>query len=227
MELEIYPNNPRMSLSARIRNETSDVHDAAERSTFMTSLLRGDGELPVSTYLQLLAQYLPIYTALEQVAVSQRADPTIAALADPALDRQAAIEADLVALGGPSWADAVAVTPAASAYADRIRTVADWPGGFVAHHYVRYLGDLSGGQIIRRILRRRFGQTDDRGLSFYVFDGLVDGGVEFKKQYRQLLDSVPFDSDEADRVVAEARVAFSYNVEILDLLEPHLGSLAH
>ena len=103
-------------------------------------------------------------------------------------------------------------------------TCFDWPGGFVAHHYVRYLGDLSGGQIIRRVLERVYGFADrfpdgppHAGVRFFVFDHL-DNGVQFKKRYRALLDAAPWDDAERGRVIDEAILAFRLNAAVFDSL---------
>lgn len=226
MQVEGYPNNtPRIPLSARLREGTADVHDAAERSRFMTALLGDETPLALDSYVQLLGQYLPIYTALERAAATHRHAPEIATLAPAALDRAAAVIADLVALGGTDWATKVTITSATTDYVARIEAATAWPGGFVAHHYVRYLGDLSGGQIIRRILRRRLGQDDDRGLSFYVFDQ-IDNGVQFKKAYREQLDAVAWSDADVERIVGEARAAFELNLGVFVSLEPSADALA-
>lgn len=205
------------TFSERLREATADVHDAAERSAFMGRVV--DGEITVPEYARLLRQYHAIYQPLEEAAIVMRADPVASQFATPGLDRLAWIEADLDVLAGPDWAGDLPVAPATERYADRIREVCfDWPGGFVAHHYVRYLGDLSGGQILRRILRRTFGIDDDRGLSFYVFDQ-IDNGVQLKKRYREALDGAPWDDDEQDRIAAEAVGAFNLNIGMFAALD--------
>lgn len=42
----------------------------------------------------------------------------------------------------------------------------------LAHAYVRYLGDLSGGQFIRRRIAKAYGLEDSAGVSFYDFKKL-------------------------------------------------------
>ena len=206
------------SFSARLREATAEVHDAAERSAFMTALMNGG--VPLSGYVQLIAQYLPIYRALESAAEAMRDDPVAGPFALRELDRRFALEADLVTLAGPDWSRHVEVAPATQAYVARIEEVcSDWAGGFVAHHYVRYLGDLSGGQIVRRILRRIYDLDDDRGLSFYVFDQ-IDNSVAVKKRYRTLLDDSPWSPEEQDRIAAEATLAFDLNVGVFAALAP-------
>ncbi|MBK0296324.1 biliverdin-producing heme oxygenase, partial [Bacillus sp. S34] len=69
----------------------------------------------------------------------------------------------------------------------RPEVAAEWPGGFVAHHYTRYLGDLSGGQMIGRMLAEQFG-FETNGILFYIFDQVADPSA-FKDTYRAQLDA--------------------------------------
>ena len=64
-------------------------------------------------------------------------------------------------------------------YTSRLRALASArdPAPLLAHAYVRYLGDLSGGQVIRRRVARAYGLEDDggAGVSFYEFAKLGGG----------------------------------------------------
>jgi heme oxygenase len=61
-------------------------------------------------------------------------------------------------------------------YVSRIEELAGAadPSPLLAHSYVRYLGDLSGGQIIRHMIGKAYGLDVDAGLglSFYAFKSL-------------------------------------------------------
>jgi len=64
-----------------------------------------------------------------------------------------------------------------AAYICRLRKIADSadPSPLLAHAYVRYMGDLSGGQIIRRRLAKAYGlelSNAGSGLDFYDFKEL-------------------------------------------------------
>ncbi len=64
-------------------------------------------------------------------------------------------------------------------YTERLQHLADTEGDvprLLAHAYVRYLGDLSGGQFIRRRIVKAYGLQDGAGVSFYEFKQL--GGTE-------------------------------------------------
>ncbi|KAF7314595.1 hypothetical protein MKEN_00933000 [Mycena kentingensis (nom. inval.)] len=65
--------------------------------------------------------------------------------------------------------------PALQEYVDRIEEISNSadPAPLLAHSYVRYLGDLSGGQQIQRALAKAYGlSVGGAGLSFYAFKEL-------------------------------------------------------
>jgi hypothetical protein len=71
----------------------------------------------------------------------------------------------------------------------------------VAHHYTRYLGDLSGGQAIGRIIGREFGLDGGVGTAFYSFSEVPKPKL-YKDAYRARLDALPLDDVQRARVLA-------------------------
>jgi heme oxygenase len=214
------------TFSVLIRTRTWEEHEAAERAPFVQDLL--GGRLPLRDYARLVTQHRAIYAMLE-AAVAANGDDRIRPFLAPELARSQALEADQTFLADLVGEPPPALLEATRAYCDRLREVCfDWSGGLLAHHYVRYLGDLSGGQVIGRILRRVYGFADDRGTEFYRFDGIASP-KGFKERYRDLLDALPVDPGERDRIIAEASVAFALNAELFYELAPLpiLASQAH
>ncbi len=201
--------------SQLVRERTRSAHEAAESSPFITELLGGSGTR--EHYVALMEQQYFVYQALEAVADVMMKDPVVAAFAHPALTRMPAIEADLEFLIGPDWFDRVAPLDATRAYVDLIYAISGWAGGFVAHHYTRYLGDLSGGQVIRTLLQRRFG-FETNGVGFYLFAGIAKP-KDFKDTYRAQLDAVDWDAEERERVLAEVNRAFELNRGVFAALD--------
>jgi heme oxygenase len=146
-----------------------------------------------------------------------RLDADAAAFITPQLTRLPALEADLLYLLGDDWRESIAPLPTTVRYVERIRSVAStWSGGFIAHHYTRYLGDLSGGQIIRTLMQRQFG-FETNGVGFYLFDQIAKP-KEFKDVYRSQLDSVDWSEEERERVIDEVMIAYRFNTDLfLDL----------
>ena len=170
----------------RIKTETDAAHRATEQSRFVGDLLAG--KLTKEGYAALLAQTYLVYEVLERAGRTHVADPIAAPFIAPELVRLPALAADLEFLLGPNWRDELVALPATAAYVARLEEVAfDWPADFVAHHYLRYMGDLSGGQIIRRMLERAYGYETD-GLRFYIFDQIAKPKL-FKDDYRAKLDA--------------------------------------
>jgi heme oxygenase len=124
-----------------------------------------------------------------------------------------ALTADLEFLLGTDWKAHIAPLSVTRRYTQRIREVAaDWPAGYVAHHYTRYLGDLSGGQYIAKVMARRFG-LGTNGIGFYLFDQIADP-AEFKNSYRAELDAAAWSNDERERVIDEVMVAYTFNTDM-------------
>jgi len=60
--------------------------------------------------------------------------------------------------------------PAFQAYISRLtRIIEDDPRRLLAHSYIRYMGDLSGGQIMKWNIRKAYGLLNNQGTKFYDF----------------------------------------------------------
>ncbi|GLZ40471.1 biliverdin-producing heme oxygenase [Actinokineospora sp. NBRC 105648] len=213
------PQHP-AGFAAELRGATRAEHEHAERSVFVSALL--DGQLPRESYAALLGQSLLFYTVLEEAAETWRPDPVAGRFVLDALHRRDVLAADLAWLLGPDWRASVHPLAATRAYVERLREVCFTSrSAFVAHHYTRYLGDLSGGQIIRRRLHDAYGLDTD-GVRFYTFDG-IPKAKPFRDIYRELLDGSPWTEGERENLVAEANVAFRLNRAVFDDLAVAAG----
>jgi heme oxygenase len=205
------------SFSTLIRTASHEAHVEAETSTFMSDLL--GGRLGAEAYARYTEQLWFVYDALEGGAGRLASDPVAGPFVQPELFRLAALERDLAHLRGPGWRTGLTALPATEAYAARVRECAGrWPAGYIAHHYTRYLGDLSGGQIIRDRAERTWGfERKGDGVRFYVFEDIANPAA-FKRGYRQLLDTVHADDLEKQRIVAECKRAFALNTAVFRAL---------
>ncbi|HEU5150216.1 MAG TPA: biliverdin-producing heme oxygenase [Iamia sp.] len=199
--------------STTLRERTMVDHGDAEGSTLMRDLVAGT--LERDRLGTMLGQHLLVYRALEATGRALADDPVVAPFLLPGLERTEALEDDVRLLLGPDAATTVTALPGTAEYVARIEAVGAWAGGFVAHHYTRYLGDLSGGQHIRRIVERAY---PDLPIRFYTFEGVASPKA-LKDRYRQLLDEAPWSPVEQDRVVAEVREAYRLNQAMFSSLE--------
>lgn len=198
-------------LSALIRERSKSAHSSSEGANFMSDLLKGDGTR--EDYIALVAQHYFMYEALEAATERMRHDAVASAFISEQLTRMPALETDLEFLLGENWRDQIEPLPATRRYVDRINQVGKaWVGGYVAHHYTRYLGDLSGGQWIAKVMARQFG-FETNGIGFYVFNDIADPAA-FKDVYREQLDAVAWDDAEKERVIEEVLVAYQFNTDV-------------
>ena len=190
---------------------TKALHLEAERTGIIRDLLRGEASR--DDYALLLRNLLPAYQAMEHGLEHHRGSAILKTLANYRLDRAPAIESDLAALCGTRWSHDIPLLPAGEIYASRITQAAKGNGAkLIAHAYTRYLGDLSGGQILQRLLARTL-ELRPTELSFYDFPGLSDLDA-LKADYRKALDQAGALAGDPDAVVEEGAVAFLLNIDL-------------
>lgn len=200
---------------------TRELHVEAERSGIIRDLLRGEASR--EAYVLLIRNLLPAYQALEQGLAHHRGSPALDRLIDFQLDRAPALEADLVALCGPRWSQGIPLLAAGDSYARRIAKAAEGDGSrLIAHAYTRYLGDLSGGQILQRLLTRSLGLRPSE-LSFFDFSRFSDLDA-LKTEYRQALDGTGALVTDPQMVIEEAAIAFSLNIDLSCAVKAMLSS---
>ncbi|MEZ5930931.1 MAG: biliverdin-producing heme oxygenase [Alphaproteobacteria bacterium] len=198
-------------LAERLRQATEALHLEAERSGFVRDILRKRAS--PGGYGLFLRNLEPAYAALER-GLSQHADhPGLDGFDWPPLFRLQAITDDLATLADGSWQDAYALLPEATAYAGRIEQLqSEAPLRLLGHAYVRYIGDLSGGQIVKAILLKAPGLPADR-LRFYDFDDIADSEA-FKQRFRDQLDHVGEMAIDSEAMIQEALIAFRLNIDL-------------
>ncbi|QWC84697.1 biliverdin-producing heme oxygenase [Nocardioidaceae bacterium] len=207
-------------LAARLRQATATAHRTAESTGWAATL--ATGRVRRATYAAYLAALTEIYAALEDAVAAHVSHPAIAVVHDPGLQRLSALRADLARWGEP--AETPAVRAATIAYVDRLEHVArSAPHRLLAHHYVRYLGDLSGGQVVASALRT----AGHDGVAFYDFSAVAESTrhgrpstVPFLRRYREGLDAAALRAREADEVVEEAVRAFDLTTQLFLALDP-------
>ena len=211
-----------LALASQLREGTKKAHTMAENTGFVSCFLKG--VVDKSSYRKLVADLYFVYTAMEEevrrLVLEQH--PVVSLISYPELNRRESLEQDLKFYFGSEWLTILQPTNSAKAYVERIHQVAkESPELLVGHHYTRYIGDLSGGQILKNIAQKAMNLSDHDGLRFYEFD-LIQDEKAFKKKYSSTLDSLPINQQTADLIIEEANKAFKFNMAIFKELEGNL-----
>ena len=205
-----------MSLSIALKEGTKESHSAAENTKFVASFLRG--VVDYEEYRKLLTNFYYVYDTMEQ-RIRETEDPMVQAVRSENLERKEGIERDLEYYYGAEWRDKQIPSDACNKYCARINEVAEEnPYLLVAHHYTRYIGDLSGGKILKEITARVLKPPVGKGLDFYEFPSIPDAKL-FKQNYRAILDNLGADSAQETAIIAEANYAFQLNMFMFDEIQ--------
>lgn len=208
----------RKALGPRVRKlhlRIGQAHHQAEGMAFSRALLEGCAT-PVQL-AALLRALLPVYALLEQEAPALAAALGASALPWSALARTTALRHDLAIL---STLPATPASPAAAAWLERIQWLArQAPHRLLAHVYVRYGGDLSGGQLLAReanAILRRHGLP---ALNFWAFERDL---LALKEALHDGFEQLRLSPAAEEELLEEAELAFRASQRLL----AELASLA-
>lgn len=166
----------------------------------------------------------PVLRALEEESEKHKDHELFKAVHFPnELGRLQSLEEDMEFYFGSEWRQ-VPMSDATKSYVNRIHKVADKdPSLLIAHHYTRYLGDLSGGQILRKMAIKAMDlPSTGEGVKFYVFENIPDA-KKFKMMYRSCLDGLRLDKMKADEIVKEANYVFLLNIYLFQEIDTLAG----
>jgi heme oxygenase (biliverdin-producing, ferredoxin) len=146
------------------------------------------------------------------------AHPAVAAVLMPPLFRTATIEADLLDLTDSQTPTSADLCPATKDYVERLELLAAQnPSLLVAHAYVRFLGDLNGGQALQRVVSKSLKLQSGTGTAFYDFGGR-ENCQRLIQQFKQGLTSIVAPIAVLNELVAEAVSAFERHGQLFSEL---------
>ncbi len=210
-----------LTLLEMLREKTEALHTKAERTGFIVDILKG--RVSPADYALFLRSLLPAYRALENALARHGETSLLGPIVRPELNRSAAIEADLRQLVPDTAIADIALLPEARAYEKAVVEAGQGDGArLVAHAYARYLGDLSGGQILKRLLMKSPGLPPE-ALSFYDFPAISDHAA-FKAEYRGAIIAIGDRIDDPEAVAEEGARAFELNIALSLALQARIGA---
>ncbi|KAI7868706.1 hypothetical protein BDF14DRAFT_1966195 [Spinellus fusiger] len=232
-------------LAGAMREGTKAIHRAAEQSVFTKKFIKGD--ITIDEYGRYIQCLYYVYSAMEELLDKYKDCPEVKAVHFPKelnrthvlrngnLDykkkqRKSQIQSflDIEHYYGKErlaqLTDIKNMTPAVKEYVDSMVVACKLnPALMIAYSYTRYLGDLSGGQILAGRLKKHVLGLDEKdslwdstkGVEFYYFDNIGNQN-EFKATYRDCLDSVKVTQKVKDLIVEESLKCFALNIAVFD-----------
>ncbi|KAI7898656.1 heme oxygenase-domain-containing protein [Cokeromyces recurvatus] len=217
-------------LASAMKEGTKVVHSLAENSIFTKRFL--NGTITKAEYGRYINSLYYVYKTMEDLLYQHRENPTVKMVYFPhELNRVTSLIKDLEHYYGrdrvAELIDFKNVTPAVKDYIKTLHTAAERnPSLLIAHSYVRYLGDLSGGQILAKRLKKHVLNLDvtdlawdsSEGLEFYNFRN-IENHAEFKNVYRSRLDNAHVTQSTKESIIAEAIYSFELNIALFDEIQ--------
>ncbi|XP_067162214.1 heme oxygenase 2 [Apteryx mantelli] len=206
-------------LSELLKEGTKESHDRAENTQFVKDFLKG--RIKKELFKLATAALYFTYSALEEEMDRNKDNPVFAPLYFPLeLHRREALVKDMEYFYGEDWKEKIQCSEATQHYVDRIHHVGQHePELLVAHAYTRYMGDLSGGQVLKKVAQRALKlPSTEEGIQFYMFEN-ISNAQQFKQLYRARMNALDLDKNTKERIVEEANRAFRFNMQVFDELD--------
>ena len=192
----------------RLHARIGKAHHQAEGMGFSRALLAGEATpLQLAALLRALA---PAYALLEREAPALAGALGATALPWAELARSGALERDLAELAS---LPATSASPAGLSWLERLRLLArQQPHRLLAHVYVRYGGDLSGGQQLAPQANASLERSGLPPLGFWVFERPIP---ELKAALHDGFEQLDLSEAEDDELLEEAETAFLLTQRLL------------
>ena len=208
------------NLAQQLREGTTKSHSMAENVSFVKSFL--GGVVDKASYRKLVANLFFVYVAIEEELENNKNHHILSSLYFPELNRRLSLIEDLNYYYGHNWENEIKPSSATQIYVNRIHDIGNnQPELLIAHAYTRYMGDLSGGQILKKIAKNAMDLPEEQGTAFYNFID-IENDNEFKRIYRETLNSLPLTDLQIKQIIAEANTAFNLNMKVFQELNSNL-----
>jgi heme oxygenase len=192
----------------RLHNRIGQAHHQAEAMGLSRALL--EGQAAPRQLAALLRALAPAYALLDELAPAAAAGLGATDLPWSDLARTAALEHDLALVATvPATPD----SPAAAAWCARLTGLAGQaPHRLLAHAYVRYGGDLSGGQQLAHQANAIMAYMDLPALSFWSFSR---PSIDLKEALHGGIERLLLSAKEEEELMDEAQAAFAASQALL------------
>lgn len=207
---------PFHDLADQLKTATEQYHKHAERTGIVNDILRR--QVSRQAYILYIRNLYPIYAELERAANPSIDKFKITPFLNIRIKRSEALFQDLSNLSGNNdWHDLPLLQSSLDYHAHIEYLRKHNPISLLGHIYVRYLGDMNGGQVLHRLLSETLALSDE-ALNFYQYPDIHEIS-SFRQAYRDLFNSVKLNTLERKDIIETAIKAFKFNIDISESIK--------
>ena len=201
-------------LADQLKTATAQHHRRAEQTGIVNDILKK--RISRQAYTLYIRNLYPIYASLEKPF-----EPALAPLEilmpffGNVIMRSAPLAQDLCYLTGRKDWQNLPLLQSSLAYSNHIDYLRQHdPVLLLGHIYVRYLGDMNGGQVLHGLLGKSL-RLADESLNFYQYPAIHEIS-SFRRAYRERFNAAKLSTDQRRKIIATAIKAFEFNIDLSD-----------
>lgn len=200
------------NLADQMKTATAPYHRRAEQTGIVRDILKK--QVSQEAYILYIRNLYLIYTGLEK-PLNPRSEgfKIISPFINRMIKRSEPLAQDLYNLSGNNTWQNLPLLQSSLSYRkdiDQLRT--DEPVALLGHIYVRYLGDMNGGQVLHKLLSGSL-KLPEEALNFYQYPAIHEI-VSFRQDYRDLFNAAKLNAYQRRKVIETAIRAFEFNISL-------------
>ncbi len=205
-----------------MKTATALYHRRAEQTGIVRDILKK--QVSRQAYTLYLRNLYFIYTGLEKpLEHSSDGFKVVMPFLSKNVQRSGPLSQDLYYLSGPKdWHNLPLLQTSVSyrEHIDHIRMHA--PVLLLGHIYVRYLGDMNGGQVLHKLLSNTL-RLPDESLNFHQYPAILQI-QSFRQVYRNLFNTADLSALQRREVIETSIQAFEFNIALSEEIKAFFGS---
>jgi heme oxygenase len=203
--------------SSELTAKTQDIHDQSDR---LINLKLAAVLTDTKLWAEAIAEFYVVFKTIEEGLIRCKDHAHVGPLLEAVggAFRTKAFERDLQFYLGDDWKSHVSSSTYAKEYCSRIEyVIANEPTLLVAYVHSMYLALLAGGQIIKRIVKKTLGLTDEQGLDLFNFDAVER--TELRRSIKATIDGLQLSRQQKDAIIEEKIRVFRMNNAIANNIQ--------
>lgn len=210
---------------SEMHDKTKKIHDESDKLINLKILAALTN---TKVWCQAIYDFYHVFRKIEIILDTLKDHPRLSCLhfcTQPEFRRTELFQEDLKFYLGEEWEKIVKPSEAVLKYEARLDEIAmNEPILMIAYVHSMYLALLAGGAMLKRIVKKTLGLSDNQGLALFSFGSEAVNKTGLRKRIKESINRIELSKQEKEAIVEEKNRVFQMNNSIANSLPVTLSS---